>query len=452
MTTRNRLLCGVGTLAFAWVAGPGNAAEPASQDFAYGATLQVPAEAAAYRFALPTEVYQKIVHADLSDLRIFNGRGESTPVRLLLPSRAQAPRSRDLAVSLFPLRGDSEPTVETLRVTIGERGSTLHVQTEGAASPAAKPTRYLLDARSVASEATAIIVQWSPDAADFAGKLSVQASDTLDGWRTVVSAAPIANLHANGQQLVEQKVALPATRAKYWQLAWVGAAAPFELVSASIETAEATPDLAYSRLVVTGKAVADHPGEFEFDLGALAPTERINLELPVLNTVVGAELLSRPTPNGPWRSMLRSVFYRLSSNGGQLRNGPLEVPTTSDRYWLVRIAQSGNLGAGAPRLEAQWRAHELTFLARGGGPYLLAFGSSAVTTTGPSFDSLPANTPILDAIPASVQSLGGPERLLAARAPFPWKTTVLWGVLILGVTMLAVMAYRLSRSVGNTPG
>ena len=48
------------------------------------------------------------------------------------------------------------------------------------------------------------------------------------------------------------------------------------------------------------------------------------------------ELLSREHPQDAWHGVRRSGFYRLKSEGEELRNGPVTVTPTSDRYWLVR--------------------------------------------------------------------------------------------------------------------
>jgi hypothetical protein len=49
------------------------------------------------------------------------------------------------------------------------------------------------------------------------------------------------------------------------------------------------------------------------------------------------------------------------------------------------------------------------------------------------------------------RSLGGAARLRPAPRAFPWKMTVLWAVLGLGVMLLAWMSYRLSRELGKLP-
>jgi hypothetical protein len=308
----------------------------------------------------------------------------------------------------------------------------------------------VLDGRGLDAAVTAISIQWPDDAADFAGKLKIEASESLGTWHTVIDGAPVANLHANGQQLIERRVELPAMRANFWQISWVGTAPPFEIKGANAEPAIAAIQPLRSRLVVAGTPVHGTAGEVDFDLGAHAPVERVNLELPALNTVASAELLSRKNPKDPWRVVLRSGFYRLHGTDGELHNGPIEVQTDTDRYWRVRPTQAASaMGPGVVRLEAQWRAHELTFLARGGGPYQLAFGSSAIAATGAGFGALPAGVAIVDTTLGAAQTLGGEVRLMPTAASFPWKVTVLWAILGIAVLLLAGMAYRLSRNTGS---
>ena len=436
-------------LVAALLAASAMAAEISPQDFAYGMPILTPAGAAAYRFALPAEVYQQVVHDNLSDLRVFNAQGSEVPLVLALPGITRPASVNARALPLFPLHGESVATLETLRVTIGEQGSTLNLQAQGTHAAADGVVRYVLDGRGLDTAITAISVQWPDNAADFAGKLRVEAGESLGAWHTVIDGAPIANLHANGQQLIERRVEFPAARARFWQLSWVGTAAPFEFTAASVEPAVAADLSARSRVIVAGTPIADHPGEMAFDLGVRAPIDRINLELPALNTVVSAEVLSRHAATDPWKLVLRSGFYRLQGSGAQLRNGPLELPTNTDRYWRVRPTQPANAVAlGGVRLEAQWRAHEVTFLARGGGPYLLAYGSGAVTSAGTGFGALPTGVAIVGTTVGAAQVLGGVSRLRSPSTPFPWKLTVLWAILGVGVVLLAAMAYRLSKAMG----
>jgi len=424
--------------------------EPSPQDFAYAMPIVTHGDAAVYRVAISAEVYQKVVHSDLADVQIFNARGEPVPYAIEQPPAAPDAPAAGTPLPLFPLRDESAATLNALRISIASQGSAISLQTGEPAAVSPGVVSYIVDGRTLDRPVAAIQVRWPEAAADYAGKMRVDAGDTLGLWRTVVASAPLANLHSEGAQLIEDRVEVPATRAKFWRLSWVGTPPPFPLVSAAAEPAAELDNLERSGLIVTATAAKDRPGEFHFDLGARPPVDRVNLELPELNTVVEADLLSRASPGDPWHPVAHRGFYRLQSNDGELRNGPIAIGMSHDRFWLVRVPQSGAaLGHGNLRLEAQWRADEVVFLARGTGPFTLAYGSGAASGVPTALAALPITVTPMDANLGASTVLGGEARRDTPSAAFSWKAAILWSALALAVALLAVMALRLTKELNK---
>src|SRR5262249_8253261 len=115
---------------------PSIAAQPdgsSPRDFAYRMQVTGTANAAAYSVTLPLALYQKIAHADLADVRVFNASGEQVPFAI---ERAVAGTvlSAATALPLFPLRADSSATPDALRVTIESGKSAINVQAVGQGS------------------------------------------------------------------------------------------------------------------------------------------------------------------------------------------------------------------------------------------------------------------------------------------------------------------------------
>ena len=229
------------------------------------------------------------------------------------------------------------------------------------------------------------------------------------------------------------------------------------------EPARDRVDVTRVTLSVAGTTVPNKPGEFEFDLGARVPTDRITLELPEQNSIVEADLLSRAHPTEPWHAVTHGGFYRLKATrpvptsdstaieaNADLTNGSLAIDPSSDRYWLARIdMRTGGLGRGAPKLRVGWLPHDVVFLARGNGPFTLAYGSSKAKPTA-ALGAIPESVSIVNATFTQPETLGGDARLLPAPPPKPglWsKSATLWTVLAIGVALLAFMAYRLSREL-----
>jgi hypothetical protein len=248
--------------------------------------------------------------------------------------------------------------------------------------------------------------------------------------------------------LIENHVALTPTKAKFWRISWLGTAPAFELTSVLAEPADGLVEPVRAVLEVPGEPDPADASGYAFDLGAHPPVTRVNVLLPEANSVIGIELSSRRTPRDPWRPVTRAGFYRLKTPDGEQQNAPLEIATDVDRYWRARITGSDNLPHAPLRLRVEWVPNEVTFLARGPGPYLLAYGSAAAARADTDLSQIPSTLEIAPATVGTPQVLGGSSRLVAQHL-FPWMRAVLWSVLILAVILLAGMAYRLLKENGG---
>lgn len=435
-----------------------NAADLEPEDFAFGAKVLTPSAAAAYRTPLPLSLYQKVVRGDLGDLRVFNERGELVPHRIERPASDSTVQAAPVTFPVFALPGDYR---EALRITVESGGTRIEVRTPAADAPSdgdasSAIDSYLVDGRALHAPVSVLNLSWPDDAEDFAGRLSVEASDDLSTWRTIVRDAPIANLRATNARILERRINLPHTTAQFWRLSWSGKSAPFAITGVTAEPAGDRVEATRTTLAVEGKReVGQRRGEFTFDLGALVPVDRVNLELPEQNSIVQVELFTRMEPGDDWQFVTRSGFYRLQSgpSTADFTNGPVAVAARSERYWLARVdVSSGGLGRKAPTLRVGWLPHELVFLARGAGPFTLAYGNGVVQAS-TSLGEIPANVSIVNASLAEPQTLGGPERLDPKARPRTWwsRSTILWTVLGIGVALLAFMAYRLANELKRKP-
>jgi hypothetical protein len=121
--------------------------------------------------------------------------------------------------------------------------------------------------------------------------------------------------------------------------------------------------------------------------------------------------------------------------------------------------RSGGIGSTPPKLEAQWRSAQVVFVARGPGPFRLAFGDPDAKAAWVSVSTLMPDYKRGDELKlpeATVGTIegGSPRRVsfLPARvAEIAPRKLALWATLILAVAVLAFMAWRLHRQM-RTPG
>lgn len=442
-------------------------------DFAYGIPLEADGKDALYEITLPAAVYRGVVRSDLADVRVFNGAGEVVPHALRPRRMMDTETVTPVTLTLFPLKAEVGTGVDAISIRVrrgpGGKSSVDVTSTTGArAGTEKRVVGYLVDLTTLEPALRAIEFEWQSMSDGFAGKIRIDASDDLGSWSTLVAAAPLVSLEVAGQRLQQKRVELPQRKVKYLRLSWAsqgaGAALP-ELTSARGEPVGRIVEAPREWMQVES-AKGEKPGEYLFDLRGRQPVDRVRLQLPEVNTVAQIELLARDKVETPWRPIARGVAYRLRRDGNEITSPELQVGSTTDRYWLLRVDQrGGGIGTGAPKVEVGWVPHSLVFAARGAAPFQLAYGNReakpaayAIETLIPGYrdaggakiraakTGAQQTINVAGAKALEQRELGGEARLKEA---VDWKRWSLWGALVLGVLVLGGMAWRLVRQLNE---
>ena len=431
-------------------------------DFAYGITLQTDGLAAVYQLPVPLVVYQNTARADLGDLRVINGGGETVPYGMRRAAGEAESPGAAVALPLFPLRGASIEPSNALKLHLRADGASVEIDSPGTPASSGTVIGYLIDARGVTRAIAAINLSWDPAAADFATRARLEASDDLSHWRRLAEA-PVVNLHYAGQQFLRQRLELPALPAKFIRLSWADRSPPVVITSITAEAATARTEIKRDALSAAGVAVDGQPGEYLVDLNAHVPLDRVNLQLPEINTLVSVDFDIRDERGTEWRPVAHATLYRLrTSDGSELTNPPVPIPLATASHWRIRVARDGGgLGHGSPVFDGGWLPDELVFVARGNGPFELVYGSGAAKPAAVSVQSLlprvPAGAsdtvamPVREAKALAQVSIGGPARLKAEPRKHNWRIFALWAILVLGVGSLGWMSWRLLRQLPENP-
>lgn len=432
----------------AQAAGLGHPMGLSPQDYAHGYPIVASSEASAYRVPLPLAIYQGTVRDDLGDLAVFNARGEVVPFFIRpLPANPEPARSPEY-LPLFPLLGTTPATAAEMRVTINSPRVALNLRSSRV-TPENVPHQYLLDAREFEGSVTALELIWSQAPPEFAGRLRIESSDNLDSWRLVAAAAPIASLQADGRELLQARIELPPTRAKFWRLSWVDGVPSLPVTKVQAQFAQGHSEAGWEKVTVLGQQDARRPTDFVFDLRGHLPVQRVDLQLTEANSVVMADLYTRKDPRDAWNFVTRARFYRIHTPHGDDQNEPIDIPLNPHRSWLARIANPTYIRT--PALIAAWRPSEIVFLAQGKPPFLLAFGSGSSIAERTNLAPVISDIALQPATLGDAEELGGAARLLEGRPPFPARRWVLWLVLLAALAVLSYMAVRLFKDSEAEP-
>jgi hypothetical protein len=443
----------------ACVAASAHAERPA--DFAAGLPIAPTGDLPFQRVVVPAAVYEGAVRPDLADLRVFNADGELVPFAWL-PRQATA-RERPPAVALphFPLyveRDRGAVANLALHIVRDAAGTMIDIKSSDAAPGAAQEIGgYVLDATAFSEPIHALLFALPQSTGAPTMHLRVDASDDLASWHSVAADATLVDLEYAGRRLARNRIDIAPTRARYLRLSWAVGRPVIAFTGVSGESAERAVETPRRWREASGAPVADHAGEFEYDLGGAFPVDQIDIILAEPNSIVPAEILARASADKPWQAVASTVFYRLREPGGDVVSLPVAVAGGERRYWLLRFdPRSGAPERIAPQLRAGWQPAELVFAARGTPPFTLAYGNRSaapgalpIATVVPGYDGAKGLPPSVGVARAGLPvELGGPNRL---REPPDVKRWILWASLALGAVVLGWMAWRLSREMGPAP-
>jgi hypothetical protein len=424
-------------------------------DFAYGIRIDVPGGTAIAAMSLPEQVYGSAFRSDLGDVRVFNAAGEPVPhmIRYAQILKTEAPW-RSLAFFPLPEAATAEAGGYRVFVRTGPDGAVVRVDPRSTEVSSTPPRTFLIDLSRVGRSMAQLRLQWQPDDDNLMATLAVDASDDLVNWRTIVQRSAISDIRYGGHRLLGNTISLTPSRKRYLRLRHLDAGPALSLVRVEgrVQPEGRNPVRAF--LKIDGQPDPDRSGVFEYRTGGAFPVDRVNLVFDQANSMADARLESRNDFGATWTRRFKGLFYRIDVDNAPLTSAPQSVPISMDRHWRLSVnASDSTIGSAVPRLEIGYRPHDLFFIARGRGPFTLAFGSAAVeplkVNVAALFDGISRHRE--NGIEQWVMPqgkrivLGGPRRLSPLPAPLPVRRLVLWSILVAGVLVVALMAWRLAR-------
>jgi hypothetical protein len=441
------------SLAAAGAALAATAAALDPQLFVAGWSIDAPAGAEVFDVPLTAEVYAAA--PSIAQLAVLDANGAPQAFFRRSPAPT-APTEQRVVLDASPLYAGGPASAPTVDVRTSERRTSVTV-TPGTVGGAAI-TAFVLDARAVTATPIALELDWRALPQPFLLDVSVEQSTDLTAWRNV-GRASVAALEIGGAEVRHARVPVRANAGGYLRVTPSRAVADWQLhratlVSSTIEPA--TPqNVRLAPLAAEAVAVDAPAGAVYFDAGGTLPVQSVSLGFAATDGWARADVAASRSLDGPWLPVAYGeLFYALSFEGRELASEPVVVGRQEARYW--RVVPAAPLRSQKLELELTFPQEYLRVAVSGGAPYTLAAGTLA-KEAGPdatlaavwSEIEPPANVVSLATLGAR-RELGGAAALVAPR-PFPWRTSGLWAVVVVGVLVVATMAVRLAREMRSQP-
>jgi hypothetical protein len=470
-------------LASAFATGPALAETPLKpENFAYRGNIETGGTGPFYKLTLPLPVYQGAAGGGLADLRVFNGQGEPVPYALLLSEAQSVTSQTESAAPFFPLPASAKGAQGTGDISVSVKqtadGSLVSVHSQAAGKPEAGggAAGVVIDASALKGRnIRSLRLVTGASAAPF-NSFSVESSQDLQHWQMLKRDGQLVHLEHGGQRVDSDRAEWDWNAGRYLRLIWDDPKQAPEIKSVflgAVESSVSQPPRVWSA-EMTPTAV--QPGIYEYSWTGQLPLEKLRINLAQINTLApvsiqyfaGAErrrhgfgLHRHRDEAASWVDLAHTVVYRLQAGQGEAKSGDIGLyGADGNRLRLLTDARGSGFGNTPPSVQIGFVPHVLVFLARGNGPFTLAWGASEVepanlpiSTLVPGYDakaplkageaSLPAAA-IVQTKPAPLAGAGQEGQSGASK----W---VLWAVLLGGLLVLGGMARSLILQMRQPP-
>ncbi|HNR91542.1 MAG TPA: DUF3999 family protein [Dokdonella sp.] len=439
----------------AFAAGFAQATGP--DDYAIVMPIATPGDSAAWRIELPLDVYAWSQDEALRDAAVFDADGRAVPLAEWTPSTTTPSGGRQARILPLALPTQGTAARDDLRLLVerdGEGRLRLGTTRE---TPASAPTRaWLLDVEAFADGIDRLRLEWTEPHDGVFARFAIDASDDLQGWRTLRADAAIALLQQADARIERRTIALDGQRARYLRLRRLDDGPVLEDLAVDVErlarnTKQREP-LQWQAAEIIVKDATN--AAFDYRLPARLSIEALRVELVGDNSAAELALSAHlGTHDGrPLREpLLRLTAYRLRTGDDVIDQGDIAL-ARSRRLDQLHLASTRPLAA-APKLQVGWRPPSLVFLAEGRAPYVLAAGHAEARREAASLATPLAvlrarfgndwQPPL--ATPGAAREAAGQAALTPPPPPTSWRSGLLWGVLIAGAVLVAGIALSLLR-------
>lgn len=445
-------------------------------DFAKGYQLEITKKGTLYTFLLPKDVYQTVRSPSFTDLAIFNSAGE--PVAYDLNSTKTDSEAKMVVkdIPLFPVFSEGSNNSDlSMRVERNPNGAIVTVVSTNSikgdngnidSSPSTSISSYLLDLNDMEESISQLDFFWDVTGEEKSElyRIDILESKDLQNWALLHSNLVLADIAYKGNRIEKRSVILKRRSANYLKIVPVGAEesrGPLLLTRVAGTIRTASPQMSRHWLKLEESEAEDlvvNKNKIFLSTSA-APVDSAQLTLIGENRFASLQLWSRADNDERWKLRCEQSFYRLQFEKTILRNDVCTFSPTSDSHWRIS-SQEGISGPllkkGQIKLEVSWPPIEVSFLAQGRGPYILAYGSAKIAENGIAVqrerikDSLPKQSISQMAGTALVGNsitLGGVQMLEPISNSEAWRKWLLWAVLLVGVGVLALMFRKLLREM-----
>lgn len=414
--------------------------------FAYTREIEITDNKSVIDVYLNEDIYKTSKVFGLEDLAVFNSKNEMVTHQRQLSKVSKVEMAREPEVlKVFPIQAGSEEgenKFANVKVITNPQGAVVEIKNETSKPVETKQIiGYLVDGSAFVGKIKKLKLNFSKFPTNEFVNVRVEGSTDLVSWNRIDSESVLAEFQMQGQSIVKNEIPLQVTDYKYLRITFVEPKSEVALDSVNAFLGAETKTVSEEIHWLNGIAAKTSDTIYQYDLEGQFPVETLKIDFVDKNSVATFEILGSYEESGPWRVVKTATFYSMSNDSGNIAELQTNFPMSPFRYWQLKLTSSGaGMGSQFPKVQFGWRPEFIRFLARGEGPFTLAYGNAEIQVKA-VHDFDPEFLKTTGAGTLKEKMVAGGDTLLVGKPAdkYPVKKLVLWGVLIAGVLLLVGM-------------
>lgn len=456
-------------------------------NFTHSTELSVKKKQGFITLDIPYNVLKYSKRKDFGDIRIFNSQAQQVPHSFL--SKKMLEHKEQKKLNFFPIYATKKQTVNDIKIHISRdsKGRIVTIRNQNKGKKNSKKIAYVVVNKISKQYLNQIDLNWQSDSGNI-HHVSLQQSDDLVNWRTLVVTVALSKLKYGKQTLINNTIKFPHTKSKYLRLDNVSGGEIFNLQRIYATYYASMNKVKIEKKIFPLKNFSIKENSAEFISTAHLPI--ISAELVGLqkNVLYQGMLYTRDFNSGVWQHFSAFSQYELKIDKSVLKSKRISINSQKyrQRQWLWEFSAPLPLAKEKlPQVELRWKAKQLVFLSQGSGSYYLMVGNQKASLYHNNLEYLyrtktrselsasqqislsePVVNPFLTEAkqiqPEAVQAkefqianeiqsktTGQSKELQAneTQSNFPLKKVVLWLVLFAGLILMLGMADRLYNQI-----
>lgn len=390
---------------------------------------------------LPSAVYEHVERTDLGDIRVFDATGLPVPFEIRKPERVSV-TPNPVGLSFFPWQAEQDENLPgRTDIQIDSSGAVIKVNNQ--AAEGAKSSTYLIDMGGLQYNPSSLKLAFRDLNEDFNSPAEIRYSNDLAGWQLFDKKQTVARFGVD-EKTEHFSLQVPKNGPRYLLLQLGKTAPELAAIEASFDSQSRPGELRGS--VFSGEKSEDGM-EVSYNTGGYYPIVSINFILPKPDTM-SVDVKNRMTEKAPWAFKSEGDIYRFKADadGDERKNKPFEISSRAP-YWLLH--SSGPVPfVNVPEMEVQWEPYKVVWLARGEGPWVLAYGNRDYAMV---FDNNLSSVQDSEMVAAGVigEEKYEPRPVPEEEPESDYQQWILWAVLIIAVLVLSGLAYVVAKGMNK---